>query len=229
MNKVLRWLDNFWYHYKWHTIIAVFAAVFLCVGIGQMLGKEKVDAYIMYAGPTSFFPNEIEQIQDSFENIVPDFNGDGKKVVEFIDITVLTDKQIAENKKKAQEQGVEYNLDMEFVMDMRKKFKLQIQSGDAYFLLIDPEMYEQDKEVGIYRKLADLGIEYENTNDEMSVVFRETEFGKYFTVFEQFPEDTLMCFRTMNIPSKIRGDKEKKKYDQQLEFFKDILEFEIVE
>ena len=29
-SKVLRWLDNFWYHYKWPTIIIAF---FLIVGI----------------------------------------------------------------------------------------------------------------------------------------------------------------------------------------------------
>ena len=144
------------------------------------------------------------------DNAYYKLSNDGNKVVEFIDITVLTDKQIKENQKKAQQEGAEYNPDMEYIMDMRKKFKLQIQSGDAYFLLLDPEMYAQDKEVGIYRKLADLGIELEDTYDEMSVVFRQTEFGEYFTVFEKIPEDTLMCFRTMNIPSKIRGDKEQK-------------------
>jgi len=208
MNKFLKWLDNFWYHYKWHTIIGVFAAVFLIVGVGQMLGKEKVDAYIMYAGPTAFFPDELEQIQDSFESIVPDFNNDGKKVVEFIDITVLTDNQIAENRKKAQEEGVKYEPDMEYIMDMRKKFKLHIQSGDAYLLLLDPEMYDMDKDVGIYRKLSDIGIESEYAFDDNSIVFKQTDFGKYFSVFKEFPDDTLMCFRTMNIPSKIRGDKE---------------------
>ena len=29
-NPVLKWLDNYWYHYKWHTIVVAF---FIFVGI----------------------------------------------------------------------------------------------------------------------------------------------------------------------------------------------------
>ena len=78
MNKALAWLDNFWYHYKWHVLVGLFIAVFLFVSIGQMVDKEKVDVYIMYAGPTAFLASEIYDIQDAFETIMPDLNGDGK-------------------------------------------------------------------------------------------------------------------------------------------------------
>ncbi|MBR5314827.1 MAG: hypothetical protein IKU45_05400, partial [Clostridia bacterium] len=65
MNKTLKWLDNFWYHYKWHVIIGLFVIVFLVVAIGQMIDKDKVDAYVMYAGPTSFMPSEIDEMQNA--------------------------------------------------------------------------------------------------------------------------------------------------------------------
>ncbi len=37
-SRVLKWLDNFWYHYKWHTIITLFVAVVVIVGVVVALG-----------------------------------------------------------------------------------------------------------------------------------------------------------------------------------------------
>ncbi len=225
MNKVLKWLDNFWYHYKWHLIVGVFIAIFLIVAIGQMVRKEKVDAYIMYAGPTAFVASDLYDLQDAFEQIMPDLNGDGKKTVQFIDITVLTDAQIEENKKRAEEDGVEYKVDMEYISNMRQKFKLQLAAGDAYLLLLDPGMYAEDYDIGMYVKLEELGIKSEYAYDDSSIKFRETDFGKYFSIFDKLPDDTLMCFRTLNVTAQARGQKEKDKYDNQLVLMKKAVEF----
>ncbi|MBR6681499.1 MAG: hypothetical protein IKL40_00770, partial [Clostridia bacterium] len=94
MNRFLRWLDNYWYHYKWHTILISFAAVFLIVCVTQFATKEKVDAYVMYAGEKSFSVSELYSMEDAFEMVATDYNDDGKKTVKMTDITVMTDEQI---------------------------------------------------------------------------------------------------------------------------------------
>ena len=226
MNKAIKWLDNFWYHYKWHVIVIAFAVVFLVVAVGQMVNKEKVDVYVMYAGPTAFLPGEIYDIQDDFEDFMPDINGDGKKIVQFIDITLLTDGQVKEYMDEAEKAGTEYKPDMEYISNARQKFKLQLAAGDAYLLLLDPELYKEDYGIGMYEKLLDLGIETEYAYDDSAIKFKETDFGKYYSSFEKFPEDTLMCFRKLNVTGKARGKKEQKKYDDQLVFMKQILDFE---
>ena len=229
MNKVLGWLDNFWYHYKWHVIVGLFIVIFLFVSIGQMLDKEKVDVYILYAGPTAFMASEIYDIQDAFETIMPDMNGDGEKIVQFIDITVLTDAQIEENRKKAEAEDIEYKPDMEYIANARQKFKLQLAAGDAYIVLADPGMYAEDKGVGIYQSLESLGVTSDSAYDEYSVVFRNTDFGKYMPVFQKLPEDTLLCFRTMGVTSQARGKKEQQKHDDQLVMFKEMICFTLSE
>ncbi len=226
MSKITDRLDNFWYYYKWHTIIAVFLAVVFGVCIGQMASKEKVDAYVMYAGPTAFFASDIYDMQDAFEAIMPDLNGDGKKIVQFIDITVLTDAQIKANMDKAEAEGVEYEPDMEYIANARQKFKLQLAAGDAYILLLDPQMYAEDYGIGMYEKLESLGITSEHANDDSSISFKETDFGKYMPIFDKIPDDTLLCFRVMNVTSKGRGKKEQTKHDNQLELMKEIVAFE---
>ena len=225
MNKALKWLDNFWYHYKWTVIIVAFVAIFLVVAVGQMVNKEKVDAYVMYAGPTSFMPSEIDEMQSAFANVMGDLNGDGKRVVQFIDLTVLTDERIEENKKKAEQEGKEYKPDMEYVSQMRQKFKLQLAAGDAYLLLVDPQLYKEDYEVGMYKTLESLGIDSEFSHDDSSIKFRETDYGKFFSIFEKLPDDTLMCMRVINVTGKARGKTEQAKFDSQLELMKKMVDF----
>ncbi len=229
MNKITSWLDNFWYHYKWHTIVSVFLIIVFGVCIGQMQSKEKVDAYVMYAGPTAFLAADIYDLQDAFEAVMPDLNGDGKKVVQFIDVTVLTDAQIKANMDKAEKEGVEYKPDMKYIADARQKFKLQLAAGDAYLLLLDPQMYAEDYGIGMYEKLSDIGIESEYANDDSSIRFKETDFGSYMPIFDKLPDDTLLCFRRMNVTSKGRGKKEQAKYDNQLELLKEVISFNTVE
>ena len=54
--KKAGFFENFWYHYKFHTIAVVFAVFVLTVGILQLVGKTNPDIYIMYAGE-KFYEN----------------------------------------------------------------------------------------------------------------------------------------------------------------------------
>ena len=230
MNRFLRWLDNYWYHYKWHTILISFAAVFLIVCVTQFATKEKVDAYVMYAGEKSFSVSELYSMEDAFEMVATDYNDDGKKTVKMTDITVMTDEQIKENQKKAEEAGnSDYYVDMQYMKDMQDKFKMQLTAGEAYLCLLSPEMYALDYEAGMYMTLSELGISSEIAVDDTAIRFKDTDFAQFFTVFQKVPDDTLICFRRMNVASKAKGKKEQQKYNDQIELFKSILEFEMQE
>ncbi len=225
MNKFLKWLDNYWYHYKWHTLAGIFVAVFLIITSIQMFGKQEVDVYVMYAGPKSFTPTQITEIQDAFEDLIPDMNDDGDKVVQFVDITLLTDKQLEIYKQEAEAIGEEYKPDMQFVYDMWDKYKVHLAGGDAYLLLLDPEVYAKDYDFGMFKKLSDIGIESEHAFDDSSVVFKETDLGSYVSAFEVFPDDTLMCMRVINMTANFRKEQETKKFNNQAELFKIVVEF----
>lgn len=224
MEKILKWLDNFWYHYKWHTIIGAVFAIFLAVCIGQMASKDKVDSYIMYAGPIALTAQEIEDIESAFETVVGDYNGDGKKTVQLIDITLLTDSQLEENRKKAEEENIKYNPDMEYIYNMRQKLNLQLASGDAYILLMDSELFEENYSVGVFEKLEKMGVSSEiKSYNDSALYFDDTFFGKTFSEeFKDLKEDLLLSFRKMNVTSKAKGKKEQQKYENQIEFFKEL-------
>ena len=53
--RVYRWFDNFWYHHKWKTIIALFLVVVILVCVLQMCQKEESgDITVLLAGPYGF-------------------------------------------------------------------------------------------------------------------------------------------------------------------------------
>lgn len=45
-----KWLENYWYHYKWHTLIGGAAIILVVVLIAQLAAKVNYDALFMYVG-----------------------------------------------------------------------------------------------------------------------------------------------------------------------------------
>ena len=70
--KFLKWLDNYWYHYKWHTIIVSFFLIIGAISITQLFGRVSYDAYLMYVGDETIPDTQYQDIIDSltFVNII---------------------------------------------------------------------------------------------------------------------------------------------------------------
>ena len=79
------WLDNYIYHYKWHTIIALFLVFTITVCSVQMCDKESYDVYVVYAGDyqvsklvTNGDVAEFVTFSKSLNRAAGDYNEDGK-------------------------------------------------------------------------------------------------------------------------------------------------------
>lgn len=227
MKKFIKWLDNYWYHYKWHTIIGALAAVFVIVCGVQFFGKEKVDIYILYAGENAFSASQIEDIQDSFASLGIDYNNDGKKVVNFNDITVMTNEQMQKEQEEAKQNGIDYKVNTEYMQQMQENYSLQVTAGDAYICLLSPEMYEYDKNAGIFMTLEELGVETSDSYDDKAILLKSTDFGSYISAFECIPDDTLLVFRTKGIMGNAKGKAEREKYENQLDLYMKIINFKV--
>ena len=89
------WLENFWYHYKWHTIGVAVLLTVVIVCTAQMCSKEGNDVRIVYSGSAYLSDSEAESITQIFEHVMPsDFDGDGKKSAELSSFYILTEEQI---------------------------------------------------------------------------------------------------------------------------------------
>ena len=71
-SKFAKWFDNYWYHYKWITIGAVFLIVVIIVSIVQSVEKKKEDITLVYAGPEYITATQTASIQDVFNAVMPE-------------------------------------------------------------------------------------------------------------------------------------------------------------
>ena len=56
--------DNFWYHHKWHVVIAAAVLFVAVISIFQFIekGKNKTDLSVMYAGPVDIYGEQADGV-----------------------------------------------------------------------------------------------------------------------------------------------------------------------
>lgn len=226
--KIKSWFSNYWYYYKWGVIIggSIIAILLLC--LVQCATKEKYDVNIMYTGPHIFEVNEKDNLSNAFEQIMNDYNGDGKTVADIMDMTAFTDEQIraAVGENPEEELLIKY---APYTVDrVRKNFTSAI-SGDGYVCLIDEYWYDILKNNNAIVPLSEvLGYTPENIIDEYSVYLRDLEFYKFFAdSVGKLPDDTIVCFRVMPTTSSLIGRKEAKAmYNYSIKLFRAMFAFD---
>lgn len=213
MSKVLKWLDNFWYHYKWVVIIVVF---FLIVGIVltvQLVTRQNYDAYVMYLGDASIPDTQYQDILDSLKRAAGDYNGDGKIAVNFAKTPYITDKD---------------NEMADSINSAAVNFMSTMIVQPYYLYLINAEVYELYKDSDIFIPLLDVveDIPSDWLYDEKAVYFDRTDFARNNAGVDNLGVDTLLVIK--NIPytsSKSTYQSEKDAFDHHVVLFRNIIEY----
>lgn len=193
-------LDNFWYHYKWHSIVAIFLIVTVLVCSLQMCRKESYDVYVLYAGDRDIgrlseggsIP-EYNRVVSALERVAADSNGDGEITVGFSDLFALSDEQIAEI-----EADPEHELGYALIQQDAEALKQRLLYSEYYLCFLSIEVYEQYKTVdGIPLFVPLAGYLGDNTDavlySDTAIRLDSLEFGN-IPVMQGF-EDTVVCLR----------------------------------
>ncbi|MBO5779086.1 MAG: hypothetical protein J6R82_05925 [Clostridia bacterium] len=216
MEKIKKWFENFWYHYKWHTIVTLFFVTVIAIGVYQMAAKEEYDTQIIYAGPVLLMgEDQIEGINAAFKAIVPeDYNEDGKKTIQIHDFTILSDEQYAE---KVEEAGGSVAFDPSTRRSYISNIMTLYSTGESSVSLLDPYVYNIFLGQSAYLPLEEvLGEKPEYALDDYSVRLADTPFGEYFDALDVLPEDTVICFRKPTELSSAKEAKEQYEFDKKL-------------
>ena len=230
LRKIFKWLDNFWYHYKWVTLVTAFFTVTLSIIIIQMITKTNPDSNILYGGPAVLTANQTKEIENAFNALLPgDFNGDGEKLTSLQAITLMTKEQIAKAEAEAAENSSVFVYNPQSLENNKTSFSTQLFSGEYVICLIDPEQYKNAYKAGGFAPLSELFGENnipEYAYDDCALLLSETNFSKFFTAMSVFPDDTLICVRKMSSVSAIKGkSKAEREYNNQLRLFYSIIAF----
>lgn len=189
-------LENFWYHYKWHSVIALFLIFAITVCTLQFCSKKEYDAYVMYAGPYDLTASEVRDMKSSLAKVCPDANDDGEINVSISNLFLMTEAQIEE--RNAVDDG--YTVNTKLVMDNSKIFDQQIAAGEYMIFLLDPSrfmsLYSDDEDKNFLMKLdayLPKGEAFSFYN-ECGVYLSSTPFAD-MPGFSNLPEDTILCIR----------------------------------
>ena len=138
-SKPLKWLDNFWYHYKWHTIIAAFFALILIVSLVQCASVEETDVKVSVAGNVVLGDAEQEGLKKLLGDVCPrDLDGDGEKNASLSIFSVFNEEQLEDHFTYYDEEAGEYCVDRDTVnlyrstnVDNHKNLQTYVMTGDC--------------------------------------------------------------------------------------------------
>ena len=181
--KALKWLDNFWYHYKWPVIIAAFFITVFAVCTVQMLTKESYDMYVRYVGNAVITETQYKDMESSLENLGGDVNGDGEKAANFAQVAYVSDDE--ENPYKN-----------DINAGARETLTAMI-AQPYYIYIMDKGAYEKFKGENIYTPLNQIfkGDVSDIAFDDCAVYFKETEFYKTSPGMEWVKDDTVIALK----------------------------------
>ena len=191
-SKFLRWLENYWYHYKWHTIIVVFFALVLTVTLVQCASVEETDVTVAFGGNVILNDAEYNGLKTILGDVCPsDVDGNGEKTVAFKNVSIFNEKQLEDQFTYYYEELDEYRLD-EDGMNLYKSTNLEnyknvqtyMMTGDCAVWFVSEYVYEE--------MFFDKVENQEKVRIVATQKLSETALYRNFDAVKILPEDTLV-------------------------------------
>ena len=197
----LKKLDNFFYHYKWHTVIALFLVVAILVCLLQTCSKEAYDVEVMYAGPKNLNDKQtVIDIQNAFAEFATDENGDGKVVARLVAYWV-------DERYYGGGDGENKDVDVPYLannsLTNEKAYHDEIQAGNLSICLVSPYLFYQVYTEGGFMRIDELfptldesvyRVGEDGSINHSAVVLSKTPFGS-LPGLSTLPKDTILCLR----------------------------------
>ena len=239
------WFENFIYHYKWHTIVAIILIITISICSFQMCSKSSFDAYVLYAGSKNVSKiadsgdvSEYVTLSTSIKRAVEDFDGDGNVSLSLDTLYMLSDEQIAEIEKELEEKNEEekedFTLSYSQLAENNNVFRDRMLYSEYYVCLLSLDLYEAYKEVdGAMRfvaldKYVESGssVKYVEGSKNTAVYLNSTGFSSLPGV-SVLPEDTVIVLRARSEISAHFSRKDNAKiYERSEKVVEKILNYE---
>ena len=204
-------LTNFWYHYKWHSLVSLLLVFVIIICSLQFCKKESYDIYVFYAGSKSIGRTnengntaEIATINSSLKKIINDFDDNGEKNLNFSTYYFLSEEEMGK---------LDASADYSYITNDRNTLSATLQHSEYYLCFISPAVYEEYNKNGELNMFLSLE-EYASTYSALeyyapnAIKLSSTEFYKMPGI-SGLPEDTLICIKTPGaLASKSKEHKE---------------------
>ena len=219
-SKFLSWLDNFWYHYKWVTIIVAFFVIVALICIVQACGNKPSDIIVTYAGGQYLSDDNKVSVENVLSASFSEDNEDGKLDFGLSAYNIYTKEQIIALEKETNFDGKKkYSINTAVNTEQMSTFQNQLGTGSGSILLMDKELYEfmfnADGETERLMPLSEvLGETPSGAIDAYAVRLGDTDMYKNNRSIRCLPADTVICLHK-KIISQRQSD-----YDVEIDAFK---------
>lgn len=212
-------LDNFWYHYKWHTIASLLGIFFITILVLQTCSRTPIDSYILYAGPHEIKHTSSDGNMSAYsatvsalKRVTDDYDGDGAMNISLLNLFVINSEEAKE--LVTPESGLEVNYTL--VSEDTKRLEQTLMYGEYYVCFLSERLFsEHEKETDgiLFAPLEEYavdGVEYEYAS-ERGIYLRSLPFGD-LPYISDLPDDTVVCLRRLSELSSHVGSKENKEF-----------------
>jgi len=220
-SPTLLWLENFFYHYKWHTLIALVLLLSVELCSVQLCTKTSYDTYIMYAGGTDIRMTAEDGDVSDWQKIVSavkrysrDFDENGEHNISFLNLYMPSEEEIREI-----EASEDREVNLTLVSQNNETLWQRMYYGAYQICLLSEHLYEKWTEDAENTPLAEIAP-YLPEGSTLKIA--EGGYGVYLSSsplyekagFNIFGDDTVICIRRMSLMSEAFGK------DDNLENFK---------
>lgn len=189
--KAEAWLENFWYHYKWHTVISLFFVIVVLVCTLSTCQRESYDSSVIYAGPAYLDPDKRAGVEAVFEAVMPsEADGNGEKNVYLASFLIYSKDQIAEIEAETDEEGRHLDVDNAVITKNNESFYDYLMTGESSICLLDPTIFASLLE---NERLFEIG------DGVYGVTLGELDIYSAYSSLRELPEDTVLCFLRQNL------------------------------
>ena len=209
-NRFVKWLDNFWYHYKWHTIaVLFFLFVFLVCFVQCSSSSGVAEVQLVYVGgydpdttletpPNQLTKEERQGILTVLSWVAPPMNGEeASPSVDLREFYVYDDEQIKgfcydpQADKVHTPSADQMKLTSAQNMDQFVTYSL---TGDSSVWFVSEAVYQTAAfDRSRIRPLTELYATVpESAYDGYAIRLSDTDLYRYYTAFQALPEDTLI-------------------------------------
>lgn len=226
-NKFLLWLDNYWYHYKWVTIVVAFLVIVFSICIIQACTAKAGDIKLTYAGRVPLKDSDKAAIEGVFSKKLPDEFSDGA-TAEMLSFYILSKEQIEAAEKETYADGDRVYIDRAFNSSEKENFDSHLQTGASSILLVDPWLYEElvgnNDSTEVIKPLSDVfGKTPQGALDDYGIRLGDTKIYNDNPELKVLPEDTVVCLFEKRLWQK------EKEYEKEIAAFKSFAELDVAE
>lgn len=222
--KAFTWLENFWYHYKWHTLIAAFLLIVAVVCIAQSCTKENSDITVTYAGPTYLNDEKKANIRTSLSQNLPKDSFGDEAVANALSYLIMSEEQIKEAEKGINPDGTKVYIDRAFIVEQKETFDSLLATDKSSILLLDPYLFNMlggNSDSTRLCQLSDvLGYTPEGAVSRFGIRLGDTSMYNTNPALQVLPADTVLC---LHVKRYLQKEEDYKKETEAFKAFAELV------